>query len=154
MPRPLVLLLGLALVPAALAQGPAAQTDRDVVVQIYADLARGDHGAVAAVLDDHVLWVEGPYSPQIGRYMGPGTVVARVLRPQAGAPAFVPDTIAVEGDRVVAAGATRRPAPTTGRPITLRFRHVWRLADGRVTGVERTDDGPDLDASALCGGRC
>ncbi|PAP75460.1 nuclear transport factor 2 family protein [Rubrivirga marina] len=151
MTRLLALLLLLALAPAASAQRSTAPAAPDAVAQIYADLARGDVEAVVAVLDPHVVWVEGPHSLQVGRHVGSGTVAARVLRPQVGAPAFVPDMITVEGDRVVAVGTRRRTHPATGQLITTRFRHEWRLADGRVTGVDRADDGPDLSAAALCG---
>jgi hypothetical protein len=44
----------------------------------------------------------------------------------------------------VAVGTTRRIDPATGRPLVVRFRHEWRVLDGRVVGVLRSDDGPDL----------
>ena len=142
-----LLTLLLALAPALAAQ-PAA--DSALVARIYADLARGDVEAVVAALDDHVLWTEGAHSPQVGRHVGPGTVAARVLRPQAGA-SNVPDAITTEGGRVVAVGVTRRTDPVTGRLVAARFRHVWQVLDGRVVSVHRSDDGPDRQASDLCG---
>jgi ketosteroid isomerase-like protein len=74
----------------------------------------------------------------------------RVLHPQAGA-AALPDAISRERDRLIAVGTTRRADPATGRLIVARFRHVWRVRDGRVVSVHRTDDGPDLAASDGCG---
>ena len=134
-----------ALAPALAAQ-PAA--DSALVARIYDDLARGDVSAVAAVLDDHVLWIEGAHSPQVGRHFGPGTVAAFVLLPllQDGV-TDVPDSVWVEGDQVVAAGTTRRSDPATGRVTVARFRHVWRVLYGRVVSVERSAGQP-LDAQA------
>ncbi len=143
-------LLMVLLAPALAAQ-PAP--DSALVAQIYSDLARGDVEAVVAVLDDHVLWIEGAHSPQAERHFGPGTVAAQVLHPQAAARAAdpEPDTITIDGGRVVAVGPTRRIDPATGDLVVARFRHVWRVLDGRVVSVHRSDDGPDRSASDLCG---
>lgn len=137
-----------ALAPALDAQPNA---DSALIAQVYADLARGDIPAVATVLDDHVVWNEGAHSLQVGQYVGPGTVAAQVLHPQAAASADVPDTITFDTGRVVAAGTTRRIDSATGRLVVARFRHVWRVLDGRVVSVHRSDDGPDRSASDLCG---
>jgi ketosteroid isomerase-like protein len=138
-----LLALLVALTPVLAAQ-PAA--DSALVARIYADLARGDIEAVVAVLDDHVLWTEGAHSPQVERHVGPGTVAARVLLPQAASGTAVtePDTITPDGGRVVAVGTTRRTDPATGRPLAARFRHEWRVLDGRVVSVLCSDGGPDL----------
>jgi ketosteroid isomerase-like protein len=143
-------ILVLALAPALAAQPDA---DRALVAQLYDDLSRGDLSAVVAVLDDHVLWIEGAHSPQAGRHLGPGTVAALVLHPRAAArtAADVPDAITVDAGRVVAVGTTRRIDPATGQLVVARFRHVWQVLDGRVVTVHRSDDGPDLMASDLCG---
>jgi ketosteroid isomerase-like protein len=136
----------------ALAAQPAA--DSALVARIYADLARGDIDAVVVVLDHHALWTEGAHSPQVGRHFGPGTIAARVLRPQGAAGvADVPAAITNERGRVVAVGTTRRIDPATGRLVVARFRHVWQVLDGYVVSVQRSDDGPDLSASDLCGPR-
>lgn len=142
----------LVLAPSAFAQGPAADAHA-LVQQVYADLALGDIPAVLAVLDADVVWTEGAHSPQVGRYLGAGAVASHVLLPQlpARSGAGVPDAFTAEGDRIVAVGTTRRTDPASGRLIVARFRHVWRVRDGRVVGVHRSDDGPDLMASDLCG---
>ena len=143
-----LLTLLVALAPALDAQ-PA---DSALVARIYADLARGDIAAVVAVLDDHVVWTESAHSPQAGRHFGPGTVAIRVLRPQAATDALaMPDAITPEDGRVVAVGTTRRVDPATGRLVLARFRHVWHVLDSRVVSVHRSDDGPDRQASDLCG---
>ena len=141
-------LLTILLAPALAAQ-PAS--DSALVARIYSDLARGDVEAVIAVLDDHVLWIEGAHSPQVGRHFGPGTVAAKVLHPQAARAADVPDSITFDGGRVVAVGPTRRTDPATGHLVVARFRHVWRVLDGRVVSVHRSDDGPDRSTSDRCG---
>ena len=147
--RPLTVLALLAAIAPPLAAQSAA--DSTLVARIYADLARGDVPAVVAVLDDHVVWIEGAHSLQAGRHFGPGTVATRVLQPQAAAGAAdVPDAVTTAGGRVVAVGETRRRDPATGRLVVARFRHVWRVLDGRVVSVHRSDDGPDRSASGLC----
>jgi ketosteroid isomerase-like protein len=144
-----LLTLLFALAPALAAQSAA---DSALVARIYADLTRGDVEAVVDVLDDHVLWTEGVHSLQAGRHFGPGTVAARVLRPQvtAGA-AYVPDAITSDRGYMVAVGTAHRTDPATGHLVVARFRHVWHVVDRRVVGVDRADDGPDLSASDNCG---
>lgn len=126
-------------------------SDSALVAQIYEDLARRTISPVVAVLDDHVLWIEGAHSRQVGRHIGPGTVATRVLQPQvASGIADAPDSIMMDLDRVVAVGTTRRIDPSTGRLIVARFRHVWRVIDRRVVSVHRSDDGPDREDAARC----
>lgn len=111
---------------------PAERAHRALVAQLYADLAAGHLGAVTAVLDEHVLWVEGAGSLAAGRAFGPATVTARVL-PALAAERFTLGTVTADGaDRVVAVGTVQRD----GRVVP--FRTVWRLLDGRVVGVDRT----------------
>ena len=126
---------------AAFSPAVAAQpiSDSALVAQIYDDLARGDVSAVAAVLDDHVLWTENAGSRRARRHFGPGTVAMRVLRPQVAARVTgVPDTIASAQGRVVAVGTNRWLDPVTGQVRTARFYHVWQVDHGRIVGVERS----------------
>lgn len=133
--RSCILLTTLLTFAPAVAAQPAA--DSAVVARIYADLERGDVGAVVAVLDDHVLWIEGAQSPQAGRHFGPGTIATRVLHPQATAGvAYTPDVISRDRGYLVAVGTTRRTDPATGRPIAERFQHVWQVLDGLVVSVQ------------------
>ena len=112
---------------------PAARANRALVAQLYADLARNDLAAVAAVLSEHVLWVERTDGGRPARTAGASTVAARVL-PPLGASRLVLDHVTADGpDRVVAAGTV---APPTG--LAAPFRTVWRLLDGRIVGVEHT----------------
>ncbi len=135
----------------ALAPVLAAQpiSDSAFVARIYADLARGDVAAVAAVLDDHVLWIEDARSRQAKQHFGPGTVARYVLQPQIDAGIVdVPGTIATSRGRVMVVGSTRRGMPGTRRFSPAPFYHVWRVVDGRVVSVERSANRP-VDAHAI-----
>lgn len=123
---------------AALAAGASAQprgaTAEALVRQAYADLARGDAAAVVAVLDDHVLWREGDR-----RSVGPGTVGAFVLEPALGRQAvWLLDSLSTSGDHVIVTGEARWLDPTTGAPLSARFRDAWLVLDGRVVGVAQS----------------
>lgn len=103
-----------------------ADADRAVVESLYAAAARGDTAAIAAALDDHVLWI-GPD----GRILGRVAVADRLaaLAPPAG---LATDA---HGRVVVAEAPGCAPAVRT----------VWRLLDGRVVGVEQTHGAPPGD---------
>ncbi len=108
--------------------GRALDPSVAAVARLYADVARGDAGAIAAALDDHVMWT-GPG----GRLVGRSVVAARV----AALAAPAPEALGLDASgRVVA--VSRRP---DGRSV----RTVWHLADGLVTGVEQSAGQPAPD---------
>jgi ketosteroid isomerase-like protein len=134
-----------AAVPSLSAQSAA---DSALVARIYTDLARGDVAPVLAMLDDHVLWIEGPHSPQAGRHFGPGSVAALVLQPQVTAGiAYEPELITTTRGRIVVVGTTRWSDSATGLLEASGFHHVWLLRDGRVVSVDRCESGPDAPAA-------
>ncbi len=100
---------------------PATTWAAGVVTRVYADLAAGRLAAVAAVLDDHVMWVDGA-----DRLVGRAAVAARLAALADGPP----QTFAAERPGLVVA---------TGRAANgWAVRTVWRLVDGHVTGIERS----------------
>lgn len=100
--------------PADRAQDSATAT----VARLYAHAAQGDAGAIAALLDDHVMW-SGPD----GRLVGRRAVAARL------AALAAPESLGVD--------VQRRVVAVSRRPDGGAVRTVWHLADGRVTGVEQ-----------------
>ena len=104
-------------------EGPSAGRAHDpataAVARLYAALAQEDTDAVAAALDDHVMWI-GPEERLFGR----SAVAARLVALAPPAPdASRPDGVG----RVVA---------LTRRAGSGAVRTVWHVADGRITGVE------------------
>jgi hypothetical protein len=102
------------------------------VTRIYAHMERGDAGAIAAALDDHVMWA-GPDGRLTGRAAVAGRLAALAL----------PVPLAIRLD------APGRVVATSPQPDGGTSRTVWRLADGRVTGVEHVPEPPDQQVSNL-----
>ena len=135
---PLLLTVLAVLTPTLAAQG-SADANRALVRQVYIDLAAGDVQAAVAVLDEHVVWNEGPPSPAAGQYVGRGTVATLVLRRllEDGVTA-TPDSLWIEDGQVMVAGANHRADPETGHVAATPFRHRWRILDGRAVSVDRS----------------
>lgn len=89
------------------------------VSRLYAYMAQGEVGAVAAVLDDHVMW-SGPD----GRLVGRVAVAARLA------------ALALPTPEAVRLDAPGRVVAVSRRPDGGAVRTVWYVADGRVTGIE------------------
>ncbi|WP_412061328.1 hypothetical protein [Rubrivirga sp. IMCC45206] len=108
-------------------EAPAA-TACAVVGQVYAAAARGDHAAIASVLDDHVT-AHGGDAPLFGR----AAVAAHLLA------ITHPTTLTVAAQgRVVAT-----EAPPGGPPV----RTEWRVIDGVVVSVRRAAEAPAPSAA-------
>lgn len=118
-------------------------TALDVVRAHYDASARGDLDGMLAVLAPDVRWTEAAGSAYAGTYTGPAAVVSGVFRRiDADWSSFTVevDELLDAGDAVVALGRYTGTHRTTGRSMTARFAHVWRVAGGLVTGFEQIAD--------------
>ena len=105
--------------------------------------ARGNPDIIRQVLAPDVRWevVEGfPYG---GVYVGLDTVIhnffGRLFQDYENFVA-VGSEFLESGDRVVALGAYRGRAKTTGKDFTAQFAHVWTLRSGKIVRLQQCAD--------------
>ncbi|CRK57832.1 Ketosteroid isomerase-related protein [Alloactinosynnema sp. L-07] len=107
----------------------------DTVRSHYAASAAGDLPGMLAPLSAASTWTEAAGSAYAGVYTGPDAVVAGVFARigaewtdfRAGVDDFV------DGDTtVVAIGNYTATHTATGKPLVVRFTHIWRVRDGIV----------------------
>ncbi|MEU4805293.1 nuclear transport factor 2 family protein [Actinosynnema sp. NPDC023587] len=118
-------------------------TALEVVRAHYAASDRGDLEGMLAPLAPDATWTEAAGSTYGGTYTGRDAIVANVFQ-RIGADWASFDVTVAElldaGDTVVALGSYTGVHRATGKSMTARFTHVWRVADGRVTGFEQVAD--------------
>ena len=105
--------------------------------------ARGNPDIIRQVLAPDVRWevVEGfPYG---GVYVGLDNVIhhlfGRLFQDYENFVA-VGSEFLESGDRVVALGAYRGRAKTTGKDFTAQFAHVWTLRSGKIVRLQQCAD--------------
>lgn len=111
--------------------------------EAYRAFARGDVAAVLAALDPQVAWTEAAGSPYPGTHVGHDALVQDVfVRIGQDWESFVPTPSEFLdcGSTVIVLGTFDGVHRTTGKAMTSRFAHVYRLADGRVTAFESVND--------------
>jgi len=109
--------------------------NKEIVVKMYEDFAKGDLPAVLAVFDPQIEWNEAAGFPSVGgRHIGPDAVASTLGRVMSEWDAFSvsPETFVAQGDIVVVLGETRGTHRSTLRPFVSSFAHVWRLRDGKI----------------------
>jgi ketosteroid isomerase-like protein len=102
---------------------------------MYEAFARGDEAAIGALLDPEVRWITPTLPWSQGLYEGPEEV-GRYFASFAEAledPRVEPDELLDCGDRIVALGTESARVRATGERFSVRFAHVIRVAEGRVT---------------------
>ncbi|MEU7529080.1 nuclear transport factor 2 family protein [Saccharothrix sp. NPDC042600] len=115
----------------------------EVVQAHYAASERGDLDGMLAPLAPDARWTEAAGSTYAGTYFGVDAIRENVFH-RIGAEwvSFSANVSEVldAGDTVVALGDYVGVHRTTGKAMTARFTHVWRVADGRVTSFEQVAD--------------
>ena len=107
-----------------------------VVRKAYAALDAHDVAAMVALADPAVTVDQSDTLPWGGHHVGHDGLVSFVTA----VAAHLRSTVEVvdlfdAGDRVVQVGRTRGHAVATGRAFDAGEVHVWRVADGRITGL-------------------
>ncbi|NUT90588.1 MAG: nuclear transport factor 2 family protein [Saccharothrix sp.] len=118
-------------------------TALDVVRSHYAASERGDLEGMLAPLSPEVRWTEAAGSTYAGTYVGVDAVRENVFQ-RIGAEwvsfsANVAEVLSA-GDIVVALGNYVGVHRTTGKAMSARFAHVWRVTNERVTSFEQVAD--------------
>ncbi|CCH30714.1 nuclear transport factor 2 family protein [Actinosynnema sp. NPDC047251] len=118
-------------------------TALDVVRAHYAASDRGDLDGMLAPLAPDASWTEAAGSTYGGTYVGRDAIVANVFQRIGADWASFGVSVAElldAGDTVVALGSYTGVHRATGKGMTARFTHIWRVADGRVTSFEQVAD--------------
>lgn len=109
----------------------------------YRAFVRGDVAAVLAALHPQVAWTEAAGSAYPGTHVGPDAVLQGVFaRIGEDWESFVPTPSEFFecGPAVIVLGTFEGVHRATGKAMTSRFAHVFRLADGLVTAFESVND--------------
>lgn len=115
----------------------------DVVRAHYAASDRGDLEGMLAPLAPDAAWTEMAGFPYAGTYHGPEGVKAGVFA-RIGAEwdgyRFDLDELVDGGDVVVGLGTYSGTCKATGKSMTARVAHVWRLRNDQVVAFEQFAD--------------
>ena len=119
-------------------------SDVDVIKAHYAASDRGDLPGMLAPLAEDVAWTEMAGFPYAGTYIGPDAVRDNVFGRLAGEwddyTANVEEVVGAGNGIVLGIGNYTGTYRATGRSMTARFVHVWRLSDGKVHQFEQFTD--------------
>ena len=119
-------------------------SDVDVIKAHYAASDRGDLPGMLAPLAPDVSWTEMAGFPYAGTYVGPAAVRDGVFGRLAGEwddyTAEVEEVVGAGDGIVLGIGNYSGTYRATGRSMTARFVHVWRLKDGKVHRFEQFTD--------------
>ena len=95
------------------------------------------------LLDPNIEWAEAAGFPLAGTYRGHDAVVQGVFMPLGTdweGWTVTPDSFVSDGDAVVAVGTYSGKHKSTGKSMTARFAHVWKLRDGKAVNFEQIVD--------------
>ena len=115
----------------------------DIIRDHYAASARGDLEGMLAAFAPDIAWTEMAGFPYAGTYHGAAAIVANVFaRIGAEWEGFRVDVdeLLDAGDTIVAIGSYSGTYRETGKPMTARVVHVWRLRDGKAVAFEQFVD--------------
>ena len=118
--------------------------DVAVIQAHYAASDRGDLPGMLAPLAEDVAWTEMAGFPYAGTYIGPDAVRDNVFGRLAGEwddyTANVEEVVGAGNGIVLGIGNYTGTYRATGRSMTARFVHVWRLTGGKVHRFEQFTD--------------
>lgn len=118
-------------------------SNADVIREHYAASDRGDLAGMLAPLAPDAAWTEMAGFPYAGTYHGPDGVrdgvFARIGAEWDGY-RFDLEELVDGGDVVVGIGTYSGVYKATGKSMTARVAHVWRLRDGVVVAFEQFAD--------------
>ncbi|HJP79318.1 MAG TPA: nuclear transport factor 2 family protein [Pseudonocardiaceae bacterium] len=125
--------------------------DVDVIRAHYAASDRGDLAGMLAPLAADAEWTEMAGFPYAGTYIGPDAVrdnvFARIGAEWEGYTASVEEVIGAEDGVVLGIGTYSGTFRATGRHMSARFVHVWRLSGGKVRRFEQFTDTERVNAA-------
>lgn len=138
----LILLASGALTSNAVADDHSA---RDVILGIYDAFAAGDGEAFAAALHPDVVWNEAESNTYAdgNPYTGPDAVMNGVIG-RVGAEwenfTATPESVIVEGNRVIVLGRYTGTYAATGKSIDAQMVHAWTVEEGQAIAFQQYVD--------------
>ncbi len=114
-----------------------------VIKSFYAALEGGDLPGALDLLAPDVVWTDMAGFPYGGTYRGPDAVRDGVFVPlgtEWDGFAFALDEVLGAGDAVVGIGTYSGTCKATGKAMSARVAHVFRVRDGRIAGFEQFAD--------------
>lgn len=126
------------------------KSPREVIESHYAAGERGDLPGMMADFATDIVWTEAAGFPLAGTYVGADSVRDNVfiaLAKDWDGWAVAIDELAVDGETVVGLGTYTGTNKSTGKSLSTRVAHVWRVRDGKAVKFEQiTDTAEVLDA--------
>lgn len=122
-----------------------SQSNREIIVSVYAAFARADGPTVLSAFDPAIVWTEAEGFPYADRnpYVGPMAVAEGVFFRLA----FewdnfqaVPSEYLDAGDRIIALGRYTGTYKATKIEIDAQFAHIWTLRDGKIAAFQQYTD--------------
>lgn len=114
-----------------------------MIGEAYRAFAHGDVAAVMPLLDPQITWTEAAGTAYAGTHVGHEAVVQDVfMKIGEDWETFVPTPSEFFdcGSTVIVLGTFDGVHRITGKAMSSRFAHFYRLADGRVTEFESVND--------------
>ena len=109
----------------------------------YDGFAKGDPGPLFGLFDEKVEWIEAAGFPYAGTYVGADDIGQNVfgrLLADWDPWTVVPDSIVVQGERVVAIGTYSGRNKASGKDFRARFAHVWDFSGDKLRRLEQIVD--------------
>ncbi|MDO9398856.1 MAG: nuclear transport factor 2 family protein [Herbiconiux sp.] len=126
------------------------KSPREVIEAHYAAGDRGDLPGMLADFDPDIVWTEAAGFPIGGTYIGVDSVRDNVfigLAKDWDGWGVAIDELIVDGETVVGLGTYTGVNKATGKAVSTRVSHVWRVREGRAVRFEQiTDTAEVLDA--------
>lgn len=126
------------------------KSPREVIEAHYAAGERGDLPGMMADFASDIVWTEAAGFPVAGTYVGVDSVRDNVfiaLAKEWDGWAVAIDELVVDGETVVGLGTYTGTNKATGKSMSTRVSHVWRVRDGKAVKFEQiTDTAEVLDA--------
>jgi ketosteroid isomerase-like protein len=122
-----------------------SQENIELIQALYAAFGAGDVSGAVSLMSPDIVWNEAEHFPYAdgNPYVGPEAILTGVFARLGGewdGFAAVPSEYLDAGDTVVVLGRYRGTYKATGLALDAQLVHVWRVADGKVTGFQQYTD--------------
>ena len=119
-------------------------TNLDIIKSTYEGKTSEENGRnLAKYVAEDISWTEAKGFPYAGTYIGLDSVTKNVFS-RLGSEwidyKFTPEDYVASEDKVVAFGTYTGIYKITGKSITARVAHVWKLKDGKIVTFEQFVD--------------
>lgn len=124
-----------------------------IVKSTYEGATSEENGRnLAAHAASDITWIEAAGFPYAGTYVGldqiRSGVFSRLANEWVGY-RFEPEDYLAQGDKVIAYGTYHGINRATGKAMSARVAHLWKLTDGKIVAFEQfVDSQPVVDAAS------